>query len=307
MGYKQRLSTRIARRSYASVSICILVRSFGGAPNPNSRWNTPSRTRNLDTFQPSIITLTPISARMIVLAWPVSSRLAKMIAWHANELHCVRTDNPSRLDFFFQNPTSCLNAKNANQECNSETTNVAAIHRQSWPVNSSFTSSRSLSVIPNDSDIIRSELCIWCVSRNKPMCIDWIFSAIVGSSRVASALSSTYSRRGVVTSSGITSGAYAILCPFFASGSGARTMRRGRSEGMPFRRSNTGGFETTNSVKRGRRCVTGRRFFSVRSPETSSAESEAESSSPSSFQELLSLFFSNSSDAAHASVSSSFA
>jgi len=133
---------------------------------------------NLDTFQPSMETLTNISARMIVLAWPVSSRLAKMIAWHANELHCVRTDNPSRLDFFFQNPTSCLNAKNANQECSSETTNVAAIHRQSWPVNSSFTSSRSLSVNPNDSDIIRSELCIWCVSRNKPTCIGWIFSAI---------------------------------------------------------------------------------------------------------------------------------
>ena len=100
MGYRQRLSRRIARRSYASVSICILVRSFGGAPNPKSRWNTPSRTRNLDTFQPldgdADAHLGEDDRARLAGVQQVGEddRLARERA------HCVRTDgNPSRLTF----------------------------------------------------------------------------------------------------------------------------------------------------------------------------------------------------------------
>ena len=116
----------MARLSYSSVSFCICDLSNALAPTPRSRWNTPSRARNLVTFHPSMHTDTPISPTMIHDDCPRSRRLAKMMSWHTKLVHCVRTDRPSRLLFCFQNPMSFLNARNANHECKILTPKVSA-------------------------------------------------------------------------------------------------------------------------------------------------------------------------------------
>mmetsp|Transcript_3886 Transcript_3886/g.14335 ORF Transcript_3886/g.14335 Transcript_3886/m.14335 type:complete len:268 (-) Transcript_3886:663-1466(-) len=199
----------------------------------------------------------PISARIIVEAWFVSTRLAKITPWHTNVDHCVRTLKPSRLLFCFQNPMSCLNARNANQLCSKDTAKVTAIHRQSCPVKSSLTSSKSLSVKPKLCDIIFSDDVIWCVKRNKPMCIGVMRSSKKGSFLPKSELNSMYSRRGTVMSSAKSKGAYAILWPNLVNSAPARTTLMGKSLGMPFRRSKVGGLDTTKKVSRGRKWVTG--------------------------------------------------
>ena len=77
-----------------------------------------------------------------------------MISVHTNELHCDRTLRPSRLLFCFQKPTSDLNARNANHECNADTRNIIIMYFQSVAVNISITSSTSPRVIPNDVIIV---------------------------------------------------------------------------------------------------------------------------------------------------------
>mmetsp|Transcript_38253 Transcript_38253/g.95059 ORF Transcript_38253/g.95059 Transcript_38253/m.95059 type:complete len:211 (-) Transcript_38253:239-871(-) len=209
MGYSATDKTRIARLSYSSVSFCICVSALGGVPMPSKRLKVPFRARNLLSFQPSMTTLTPISHRMIVDACPVSAKLRKMTSWHTKLDHCDRTERPSRLDFFFQKPMSCRNARNANHECRIEIENVNASHFQSVPVTISFISSKSDSVMPNVSVIMVSECVIWFMRRKSPMFMALTLTSSSGSSRRTSELSTRYSRRVMLTSSTASSGRYA--------------------------------------------------------------------------------------------------
>ena len=137
--------TRIARR-HASVSFCAWVFSRTG-PRRRTIVETRRRAEKLGHLPGLDGDADAHLAENDRARLPGVDEVREHDRWRTKLLHCDRTESPSRLDRFFQNPTSFLNAKNANHECASDTANVAAIHRQFVPVNTSFRSSRSLSVI----------------------------------------------------------------------------------------------------------------------------------------------------------------
>mmetsp|Transcript_15257 Transcript_15257/g.59659 ORF Transcript_15257/g.59659 Transcript_15257/m.59659 type:complete len:243 (-) Transcript_15257:778-1506(-) len=241
----------MARLSYSSVSFCICDLSAASVPMPRNRWNTPSRARNLVTFHPSMHTPMPISPRMIHDDCPPSTKLANMMSWHTKLLHCVRTDRPSRLLFFFQKPMSFLNARNANHECRMLTPKVSASILVLVPVNISFSSSRSDSVMPKLFCIISMECFICDIMRNRPMFSGRTFTTIVGSARSGFGSITAYSRRVTVNSSTATNGRYATRYPRAASSLGACTGCRLMSGGG-CERGNVGGDPTTNTPSLGR-------------------------------------------------------
>ena len=122
-------------------------------------------------------------------------------------------------------------------------------------MNISFNSSRSDSDIPKLFCIMSMECTICDIMRNSPMFSGRTLTVIVGSARAGSGSITAYSRRVMVNSSTATKGRYATRYPRWANSFGACTGCMVISGGG-CDRGNVGGEPTTNTLSRGRMCVT---------------------------------------------------
>mmetsp|Transcript_8384 Transcript_8384/g.17329 ORF Transcript_8384/g.17329 Transcript_8384/m.17329 type:complete len:247 (-) Transcript_8384:991-1731(-) len=245
----------MARLSYSSVSCS---RALISATSPvrssfffsqYSNVSIPRRRMIFVTFHPSMKVPMPTSARMMTLTLGASSSLRRMMAWHRKLLKKARMESPSRDVRCFQNPTSFLNARNANTEWSVPTTKVMAHIFQLNPRSSiiSFTSSTSVSESPMWDCIIFRLRSTWPSTRNMAMCVGFSVTGMRGSPREPLRLMRTQWRRTSSSSSSWTNGRY-LICP---ASSCHTWLRRSCGKYFLLRR---GCEDTIRSSTDGRRC-----------------------------------------------------